>query len=417
MKKTAFNYLCIFVLLLSALCVNAYADASVVKLVKSDDGKWKMTVDGRDYFIKGMEYSPDTIGKYPDANDWMWEDSDDNGKIDAPYDSWVDAERDDYRSPNENAVGDFALLKAMGCNTIRIYSSEHVNKELLRDLFKGYGIRVIMGDLFGAYTKGSGANWHDGTDYIDETQRKNMRNSIRKMVLEHKDEPYLLMWMLGNENDSPGNEINSTKTNTNAVSNPEAYATFLNEVCLMIKQLDGNHPIAVCNATTNFLKYYRRYAPDVDILGFNQYSGPYGFGVLWNKVKAETGKPVLITEYGCDAYNSVKKSEDERFQSKYHESAWRDIENNSYWSNGSGNSLGGVVYCWLDKWWLIGSAKVHDTDLGAWKGPKNDGYFHDEWFGICSQGDGKQSPFKRQLREVYFTYQEKLWTGDITKKE
>ncbi|MCL2335418.1 MAG: hypothetical protein FWC57_05080 [Endomicrobia bacterium] len=413
MKK----YLCIIALLLPVFCVNAFAAASSVKLVKSNDGKWKMTVDGRDYLVKGIEYSADTVGRYPNSNDWMWEDNDDNGRIDGPYDSWIDSERDNYRSSDGNAVGDFALLKAMGCNTIRIYDSENINKELLRDLYRAYGIRVIMGNFFGAYTKGSGASWHEGTDYCDETQRKNMRDSIRKMVLEHKDEPYILMWMLGNENDSPGEEVNSTKTNTNAVKNPEAYAVFLQEVCLMIKQLDPNHPVGVCNATVKFLPYYNKFAPAVDILGFNQYAGPYGFGVLWNRVKIETGKPVLITEYGCDAYSSAKKSEDERFQAKYHEGAWRDIEKNSFWGNGRGNSLGGVGYCWLDKWWLVGSAKVHDTDLGAWKGAKNDGYFHDEWFGICSQGDGKQSPFKRQLREVYFTYQEKLWADDITQRE
>jgi beta-glucuronidase len=344
----------------------------------------------------------------------MWEDGDNNGKIDGPYDAWVDLDRDDFQNIDENSIGDFALLKAMGCNTIRIYHSENINKELLRDLYYTYGIRVIMGNFLGAYTKGSGADWHSGTDYTSESQRIKMRASVRKMIREHKDEPYVLMWMLGNENDSQGSDVNSTKTNTNAYKNPEAYAKFVNEICVMIKQMDSNHPVGVCNATTRFLKYYKEFAPEVDILGFNQYSGPYGFGVLWNKVSTEFDRPVLITEFGVDAYNSNKEIEDELYQAKYHATAWRDIEQNSYWGKGKGNAIGGVIYCWLDKWWLVGSPKVHDTLLGSWKGPANDGLFNDEWLGITSQGDGKKSPFKRRLREAYYTYQESLWADDIT---
>lgn len=417
LKKVRIPAVLIFCLFLSIIIFKQDLLAvDKVEVVREQSG-WKMLINGKPYFIKGIEYSADTVGKYPDSNDWMWSDIDRNGKIDGPYDSWVDLDRDDFQHIDENPVGDFALLKAMGCNTIRIYHSENINKELLRDLYYTYGIRVIMGNFFGSYTKGSDADWHDGTDYTNELHKIKMRSSIRKMIREHKDEPYILMWMLGNENDVAGNEANSTKTNTNAWKYPEEYATFLNEMCIMIKQMDPNHPVGVCNAATNFLKYYKEFTPEIDILGFNQYTGPFGFGVLWNKVITAFDRPVLVTEFGCDAYNSKKDIEDELYQANYHTTAWRDIEQNSYWGKGKGNAIGGVVYCWMDKWWLVGSPKVHDTLLGAWKGPTNDGLFNDEWLGICSQGDGKQSPFKRRLREVYYTYQEKLWMHDITDDE
>jgi beta-glucuronidase len=41
-------------------------------------------------------------------------------------------------------------------------------------------------------------------------------------------------------------------------------------------------------------------------------------------------------------------------------------------------------------------------------GPFLDGGAYEEWFGLCSQGDGKDSPFKRQLRKAYFMYRD-LW--------
>ncbi|MCL2484790.1 MAG: hypothetical protein FWF00_06290 [Endomicrobia bacterium] len=411
------RYKIIAIAVLFSFAVSFAYTAEFVKVVRNEEGSWKLTVDGWEYFVKGLEYSADMVGRRPDVNEWMWSDINRNRKIDGPYDSWVDADRDDFQAPDENDIGDFALLKAMGCNTIRIYHSENINKELLRDLYETYGIMTIMGNYLGAYTQGSGANWREGTDYNDPLQREKMKESVRQMILDHKDEPYVLMWMLGNENDTPGLEVNSTKTNTNALQYPEVYAKFVNEVAIMIKQIDANHPVGICNATTGFLRHYAEHSQEIDILGFNQYTGPYGFGTLWGRVKATFDRPVLITEFGCDSWNSKKKAPDERFQAQYHRGAWRDIERNSYWGNSeSKNSIGGVIYCWLDKWWLIGSARVHDTDLGAWPGPKNCGYFHDEWFGISSQGDGKQSPFKRQLKEVYFVYQEELWADDITRR-
>ena len=325
-----------------------------VQLIQDEDGMWRITVNGQSYFIKGIEYSADIVGKRPDVNEWMWSDLNDNGKIDGPYDSWIDFNRNDYQDFDENPVGDFALLKAMGCNTIRIYHSDNVNKEILRDLYKNYGIRVIMGNYLGAYTKGSDANWEKGTDYTDSEQRAKMINSVIKMVEEHKNEPYILMWMLGNENDVSGSHDNSTKTNTNANLYPVEFSKFVEEVCQTIKKIDVNHPVGICNATTRFVKYYAQYAPSIDVLGFNQYLGPYGFGVLWRKVNQEFDRPVLVTEYGCDAYNQNRQTTDEEFQLRYHKNAWKDIEQNSYWGKGAGNAIGGVVYCWLDKWWLIG---------------------------------------------------------------
>ena len=409
LKKTLLSlsvvYLCVFVLF-----ANTFAD---VKVVKNENDVWVIKVNNKNYFVKGMAYSADVVGESnPPTNDWMWCDKNNNGKADGPYDSWVDLNRDNYQDSSENVVGDFELLKAMGCNTIRIYHSENVNKEILRDLYENYGIMVIMGNFLGAYTKGSGADWYSGTDYNNKTQRQNMLDSVRDMVEEFKDEPYILMWMLGNENDSSGNSANSTQTKTKVSKYPEVYAKFVEEVCRMIKDIDGNHPVGICNATTKLVKHFAKYSPSIDVLGFNQYSGPYGFGTLWNRIKNEFDRPVLITEYGCDAWNENKKMTNEAYQAKYHRGAWKDIEDNSLWGDKVGNSIGGVVYCWVDRWWLVGSAKVHDTMLGAWQGSTIDSWFNDEWLGICSQGSGKRSPFQRILRNVYFAYQEELWNWD-----
>ena len=381
-----------------------------VCITKFSNGHWRLLVDGLPFFIRGMEYSVDKVGVRPkNANEWMKSDIDNNGRIDGPYDSFIDTNKNNVRGADEKKVGDFRLLNEMGCNVIRIYHPTNINKKLLRDLYRSYGIYVIMGNFIGAYTAGSGAEWKHGTDYTDRKQKKKMKAEVKKMIKEFRNEPYVLMWMLGNENDTMGSYENSTFNNTNANVNPEAYASFVGELCRMIKDMDHNHPVAVCNGSYKMIPYYKKLAPEIDVIGMNVYSGPYGFGVLWNRVKSYFDRPVLITEYGCDCYNLKKKAEDEDFQALYHKRAWQDIEKNSFGGPGAGNSLGGVIFCWLDKWWLCGKPDVHDTDIGAWDGLTLDGKFKDEWMGMCGQGDGSGSPFVRQPRKVYYLYRNELW--------
>jgi beta-glucuronidase len=414
-----------FVVLLLAFMVTGPSfarDMNIVKtrgtgkvhLVQYEDGSWQLIVDSHPYVVKGMEYSPDPVGSSPEeSNEWMCQDLNNNGRADGPYDAWVDKNRDNFQDADEDAVGDFALLKEMGCNTIRIYNPDTIDKSILRDLYDNYGIRIIMGSFFGAYAKCSGAAWSEGTDYTNAEQRARMLEEVRQMVLEYKDEPYILMWMLGNENDAEGTYENSTFNNTNATREPKAYAELLNEVSKTVHKLDPNHPVGVCSATFKLLHAYAEYAPEIDVIGMNNYPGPYGFGTLWNHIKGTTDRPVLITEYGTDSFNQVKEKEDENFQALFHRRAWNDIMANSYWGKNAGNAIGGVVFCWLDKWWLCGNNKVHDVEAGARRGPKPDGWVHDEWMGMCGQGNGTRSPFMRQPRKAYYLYKDELWNTPL----
>jgi len=380
-----------------------------VCLKKYQNGQWQLFVDNKPYFIKGVVYEPVIVGqRLTESNMWMNYDFNSNGKNDTAYDSWVDKNNNNIQDADEKPVGDFQLLKEMGCNTIRVYHPLNINKNIFRDLYNRFGIRIMLGNFIGAYTWGSGASWEKGTDYTDPEQRKKMMEDVRKMVLEYKDEPFVLLWMLGNENDAIGSAENSTLNKTNASMVPEDYAKFVNEVAKMIHDLDPDHPVGVCNAHFKLLKYYANFSPEIDIIGMNAYTGAYGFGSLWNAVKMDFDRPVVITEYGVDCYDQNKNTINEDFQAKYYKGSWRNMIDNSYGHTGVGNSIGGFAYIWLDSWWLSGSIDEHDTVVGAWNGPAIDSWMNDEWMGICSQADGKSSPFLRQLRKVYYMFQ-KEW--------
>ncbi|HOW35270.1 MAG TPA: glycoside hydrolase family 2 TIM barrel-domain containing protein [Candidatus Omnitrophota bacterium] len=376
-----------------------------VRLVQYENGHWQMLVGGKPYIIKGITYAPTKVGQSPDKGtlvNWMTEDTNHNGKADGPYDSWVDGNLNNIQDVNELVVGDFRLLEELGANTIRFYHQPfEPDKNLLRAMYKEYGIRVILADFLGKYALGSGASWYEGTDYENPQHRSAMMESVRKMVMEYKDEPYVLMWLLGNEN--------NYGVACNADKKPEAYYKFVNEVALMIKSIDPNHPVAMCNGDMLYLDIFAKYCPDVDVYAANAYRGDYGFGSFWEQVFDATGKPAFISEFGCPGYaTNLTREEAEKAQADYHLGNWLDIESNSAKSaEGVGNAIGGIVFEWIDEWWKNYEPSNHDRTAGA-IGPFPDGYMYEEWFGLCGQGDGKSSPFLRQLRQSYYLYK-RLW--------
>jgi len=384
-----------------------YSGAGQVRFVKYESGHWQLLVDNKPFLIKGMSYMPTKVGESPDngtMEDWMKEDDSHNGKITAPYEAWVDKYGDNKRHPDEPMVGDFKLMKDMGVNTLRIYYQTYMkdDRPFLEKMYKEYGFKVAMSNFLGKYAIGSGATWSEGTDYENPVHQKNMMAYVKEMVMEFKDEPYILMWILGNEN--------NYGVASNADKKPEAYYKFVNEVAKMIKSIDPNHPVAICNGDTLFVDKFGQYAPDVDAYGANVYRGDYGFGSFWDEVKEHADKPTFITEYGAPSYGGVAMSyqEAQQAQSDYHKGNWLDILYNSAgYKDGDGNSVGGMAFEWLDEWWKDYSPAFHDIKADA-IGPFPGGYYFEEWFGIFGQGDGSQSPYLREPRKVYYTYKE-LW--------
>jgi beta-glucuronidase len=285
---------------------------------------------------------------------------------------------------------------------------------------------VILGDFAGAYCHDSGATWEEGTDYTDAEQRKRIKDAIRERVKQVRNEPWLLAYILGNENNMPSSLfVNATRTNANKY--PEEYARFLEELAVMIHELDPHHPVGVGNLMTGLVEYYRDYAPSLDFIGVNCYIGPDGFGSTFEKVKQTMDRPVLITEYGCDSYYTAR-GPDEEGQAEYHMGNWRDIDYNRAGGLGAGNSIGGCLFEWVDEWWKDNKMKKVDGEW-VYKDPLDhqntaptgdmafpDGKTQEEWLGITSQGRGCASPFLRVPKKAFYAYK-KVWNSECRRKE
>jgi beta-glucuronidase len=394
----------------SKLKIKQQKDYGNISLVQYENDHWQMKVDGKPFIIKAVAYQPSKIGQSPDIGtleDWSFADENNNNKIDSPYDSWVDANRNNIQEGDEPAVGDFQLMKDLGVNVVRVYHHDFVkNKAVFVDLYKTYGIRIIIGDFIGMYAVGSKAPWEPGTDYSDPEHQANMLESVMNMVNDYKDEPCVLMWVLGNEN--------NYGVANNSGEEPEAYYHFVNQVAKKVKEVDPYHPVAICNGDIHFLNVFAENCPDVDILGINSYRGEHGFGYYntWLPIKEVANKPTFVTEYGCPSYgHRYSRAYAENFQAEYLVNSWMDIIENSA-GQGTGNTLGGVVFEFVDEWWKTGAPPgfpdiIQDVTPNC-GGPFVDGWYYEEWFGITSQGDGTDSPFMRQLKKSYFELQ-KIW--------
>ena len=379
-----------------------------VRFVRWSNGDWQLRVNDHPFLIRGISYFPTPIGRSPDWGykphlDWMTSDENRNQRIDGPYDSFVDLNGNNKQDDNEPTVGDFRLFEELGVNTVRLYHHA-VNKDLLRDLDRNHGIKVLMGDLVGDYTIGSDAAWEQGTDYSDEAQRSKMKASVRKMVMDHKDESYVLMWVLGNENNY-GHGNNSRK-------DPQTYYRFINSLARMVHRLDPSRPVALCNGDIEFLDIIARECPDVDVLAVNAYRGKNGMGEsFWSGLHDLWRRPVLISEFGCPSYNGEQSAEDaEHTQAEYLVSNWRDIAAHAAGSK-TGNSIGGVLFEFVDEWWKAGpqfDASIQDKTPQT-KGPFHGGWIYEEWLGITSQGNGDLSPFLRRLKPAYNAFKDGPW--------
>ena len=393
--------------------------SGVVQFVQYGNKHWRMTVDGKPYFIKGMNYAPVRIGVVPWEWNWLWSDENTNGVIDS-FEVWVDANKNNKQDADEPTTSDYQLLQDMGCNTIRLYLTDpelaNLNIMPLRKMFHDHGIRVVVGNFIGAYCNGSGANWDLGTDYTIRKQRDNMKASVSNMVMKLRGESWVLAYILGNENNMEmSGDVNATRTN--ASKYPETFARFLNEIAKMIHELDPNHPVGIGNLLTGLVEYYGKLSPEIDFLGINSYIGEEGFGATWQKVAQTMDRPVVITEFGCDAY-WTEKGPDEQAQATYLTRNWEDIVFNRCGNPaGAGNSIGGFLFEYVDEWWkdslnYFEDATTHQSTRAVFPMPFADGFAQEEWFGVMSQGSGQASPYQRVPRQAYETMKA-LWTKEI----
>jgi hypothetical protein len=235
--------------------------------------------------------------------------------------------------------------------------------------------------------------------------QKILLSEIETMAKDYKNTPGLLLYLLGNENNyglfwsgAETEDFPEDETEKMAVGEKRGRPMYrlMNEASRIIKKLDSNHPVAICNGDNLFIDIIAQECVDVDILGVNSYRGA-SFTDLFKSVKEILNKPMLFTEFGADAFNAITKSEDQKPQAEYLLENWKEIYANVSGMGAYENTIGGFTFQFSDGWWKYNfdkrkNASKHDS-ISTWA---NGGYTFDlvsgknnmneEWFGICAKG-------------------------------
>ena len=364
--------------------------------IKEENGGYKIVVEGKDFFINGMNWDYFPIGTNFSYS--LWNQSDD--VIKAALDQ------------------EMPLLKNMGVNAIRQYTG--VQPKWIQYIYEKHGIYTMLNHSFGRYGLTLKGRWEPNTDYSNPLVRELLLKEVVQMTEAYKNTPGLLFFLLGNENnyglfwkgaeteDIPMADRESTK------AAQHMYKLF-NDGAKAMKAVSQNHPIAICNGDVLFLDIIAKECPDIDIFGINTYRGAT-FTDLYETVRKQYNKPVVLTEFGADAFNTLTSSEDQEYQARILMSNWKEIYANASGMGRNDNSIGGFTFQFSDGWWKTGQTTnldVHDI-TASWS---NGGYSNDylpgennmneEWFGICAKGPtNAKGLYELYPRAAYYVLKE-----------
>ncbi|PKP52644.1 MAG: glycosidase [Bacteroidetes bacterium HGW-Bacteroidetes-1] len=385
----------IFLLILLCFSMAILAQADKVVIEENDNGA-KLLVNGKALMINGINWDYFPIGTNYSYS--LWTQSDD----------FIQQALDD----------EMTLLKNMNVNTIRVYSG--IQPKWIKYIYENYGIYTMLNHSFGRYGLTLNGAWEANTDYADPRVKELLLKEVNELVEEYKNTPGLLLYLLGNENNYGlfwrGAETEDIPMEDRESTQMARYLYKLfNEASLSMKAIDPNHPVSICNGDLLFLDIIAEECKDVDIFGINVYRG-ISFTDLFKRVKKEYGKPVLLSEFGSDAFNAITMEEAQKEQAIYNVANWKEIYENAAGMGKAGNSLGGFTFQFSDGWWKYGQTDfldVHDSHA-SWA---NGGYLFDyqagennmneEWFGICAKGPTNTKGFYQLYpRASYYALKE-----------
>jgi len=233
--------------------------------------------------------------------------------------------------PEDTLRKELALMKSVGINTIRVH---YPQSPALLSLYDEFGFMMMEEVPLNWWGR---TNWGEvkmSLDILDFA-----KPALRKMVRRDKNHPCVIIWSMGNENET----------------DKEPGITVMRELIRLAKKLDS----------TRLITYTVSYDPrkhlafdETDIVCFNKYNGldksrhisqidSLGFRTTANEL-AELRtfygtKPLLFTEFGCQSIKGVHGDVffSEEFQAAYIEKIWSAIQGNP-------GIAGGILWSWAD---------------------------------------------------------------------
>ena len=389
---------------------SSYAQGTDIVTTYKDVKGWKLQVNGKDHYVKGVVWGYSPRGENYNYNLW--------GKSDEFIKKVLDH--------------DFTLMQKASINSIRAFST--IPPRWVTYIYEEYGIMTAINPLMGRYGANIDGIWKPVTDYSDPRTREVLKAEVIELVKKYKSTPGLLMYALGNESNyglewSASFEIENLPEGEQHKEKARYLYSLYNEIISEGKKIDSNHLFTIVNGDIQYIDMIKEYVTELDLLGVNAYRGisfETPTASLWKDVDKKLDLPVLFFEFGADAFNSKNFAEDQGAQASFLRGQWQEMYNKSSGNGQEGNSVGGFVFEWRDEWWKYKQVEfldVHDTNA-SWA---NGGYTYDhvegqnnmneEWWGIMRLGPmNAQGIYVAEPRAAYYVLGD-IWSIDPYKQK
>jgi hypothetical protein len=321
----------------------------------------EILLDGSVFDVRGMCYQPTPIGENPAAG--------------PPY--------GDYYTAGYAPLWarDFENLRMMGANVIRLYGwtvgADH--SAFLGEAYNGgdQPLYVLVNKWVSPWT-----------DWANTAAVDALVAEWEAIALELKDHPAVMGFLIGNEtNAQEGNGYD-----------PDFWAA-INRIAGTVKAAAPNKLVSV--AITDALDQVNSVdlsMTNLDFWGIQVYRGAT-FWTFFSDYKDLSTKPLVITEFGYDAYDAGSGTEfaaDAALPADAMEHLWRELRHNRAVVSG------GCVFEYADEWWKApGSPSTHDAPTG-WPAPFVDGEGNEEWWGVFRTLDNGSQPDILQPRAMFY---------------
>jgi hypothetical protein len=324
----------------------------------------QILVNGQPLVVRGVCYQPTPIGENPSQ---------------AP--PWGDYCSLAWRSIYER---DLPNLRRMGANVVRVYSWDHAasHTDFLNNAYNGGRdpIYVLLN------------RWIDpGSDWSNPSVVEAIKNDYRALAANVGSHPAVLGFIIGNEL----NRANGANTN---------FWNAINSIAAALKTAAPNRLVTTSIAEgINEIAQINSRMTSLDAWSVQSYRGN-SFGNLFTTYQSASAKPLLLTEFGMDAFDHRTGqlfANNALAVADVLQNLWREIRTNQAIVSG------GCLFSYSDEWWkAMGLPNAHDA--GGDANPFPDGFSNEEWFGIFGAQDNGANPDLLQPRAL-FSRLEILW--------
>jgi len=186
----------------------------------------------------------------------------------------------------EEIKENFKLAKEMNCNYVRLAHYPHTEKAARIADEMG----ILLWEEIPVY-------WGIAFDHADTYH--DAENQLAELVLRDRNRASVIIWSVGNEN-----------------ADTDERLAFMSGLIRKVKELDPSRPVsAACMLDYVHHAMADRLIDHLDVIGVNQYYGWYrpDFNDLIQLfANSRPAKPVIITEFGADAYPGLRGTVDEK---------------------------------------------------------------------------------------------------------